>query len=142
MAQVYNRAKTNIGSVWDWDDAGQTFKLMLVTSAYVYADTHNTRSDVTGEITNVGYTAGGDAITGRTATQDDGTSEGRYDAANVTYSPISAGDLPAFAIVYRDTGIPATDDLVCCLTLSTVDPPDGSPYRIAFNAEGVFKLTN
>lgn len=142
MAQVYNRGKTGLGSSFDWDDAGATFRLMLVTSAYVYSDDHNTRSDVTGEITNTGYTSGGDAITGRTVTQEDTANEGRYEAADVTFSPIDAGDLPASAIVYLDTGNPATDDLVCCLTLSTVDPPDGSPYRINFNTEGVFKLTN
>jgi hypothetical protein len=142
VAQVYNRGKANIGSVWDWDDAGQTFKLMLVTSAYVYSDDHNTRSDITGEITNVGYTAGGDALAGRTVAQDDTANEGKYDAPDLTFSPIDAGDLPAFAIVYRDTGNPATDDLVCCLTLSTVDAPNSSPYRITFSADGVFKLTN
>ena len=81
MANVYNRGKANIGTVWDWDDAGQTFRLMLVTSAYVYSDDHNVRSDITGEITNTGYTAGGDAITGRTVTQDDTANEAQYDAA-------------------------------------------------------------
>lgn len=41
-----------------------TFKCMLVTSAYTEnRDTHTKRSDVTGEVTGTGYTAGGRTVT-------------------------------------------------------------------------------
>lgn len=38
-----------------------TFKMMLVTSSYVAAKTHDFRDDVTNEVTGTGYTAGGNA---------------------------------------------------------------------------------
>ncbi len=142
MAFVYNRGKTNIGTVWDWDDAGTTFKILLVTSTYVYDADHNVRSDITNEITNTGYTSGGDALVGRTVNQNDATNEAEYDAPDHTFTSINAGDQPASAIVYRDTGSAATDDLVCFLSLSPAAVPAGSPYRILFDAVGLFKLTD
>jgi hypothetical protein len=46
------------------DFATDTFRMMLVTSAYTpNKDTHTKRSDVTNEITGTGYTAGGAIIT-------------------------------------------------------------------------------
>lgn len=41
-----------------------TFKVMLVTSAYVEnKDTHTKRSDITNEVVGTGYTAGGNTVT-------------------------------------------------------------------------------
>ncbi|MEE8331640.1 MAG: hypothetical protein V3R84_07690 [Acidimicrobiia bacterium] len=142
MAFVYNRGKTNVGTVWDWDDPGTPFRLMLVTSTYVYDADHNVRSDITNEITNTGYTSGGDAITARAVSQNDATNEAEYDGADLTFAGIDAGDQPAAAIVYRDTGAAATDDLVCYLSLSAAAAPDGSPYQILFDAAALFKITD
>jgi hypothetical protein len=52
----------------DWD--ADTFKAMIVTSAYTpNKATHTKRSDITGEATGTGYTAGGQVVTA-TVTKD------------------------------------------------------------------------
>lgn len=140
MANVYNKGKANVGSVWDWD--ADNFKVMLVTSTYTYSAAHNFRADVTNEITNGGYTAGGVALAGETVIEDDTSHQGEYDATDTVFPSLAAGDLPAAAIVYRDTGNSSTDDLVCYCTLTTPPAPDGTDYTIAWHADGVFKLVN
>jgi hypothetical protein len=60
---IYNSALRDeaIGGI---NYSTDTFKVMLVTSAYVEnKDTHLKRSDVTNEIIGAGYTAGGNAAT-------------------------------------------------------------------------------
>lgn len=60
---IYNSVLRDeaIGAI-DFDT--DTFKVMLVTSAYVEnKDTHTKRSDITNEVVGTGYTAGGNAAT-------------------------------------------------------------------------------
>lgn len=140
MANMYNRGLVNLGSVWDWD-AG-SFKVMLVTSTYVFNADHNTRSQITNEITNGGYTAGGVALAGASVTQDDTGDQAIYDANDTVFTSLAAGDQPAAAIVYRDTGAAATDDLIAYCSLSTPPAPDGNNYTIVWSADGVFKIAN
>ena len=67
---MYNSALRDeaIGSI-DFDT--DTFKVMLVTSAYTEnKDTHTRRSDITNEITGTGYTAGGNTATVTVAAVD------------------------------------------------------------------------
>lgn len=67
---IYNSALRDeaIGSI-DFDT--DTFKVMLVTSAYTEnKDTHTRRSDITNEITGTGYTAGGNTATVTVAAVD------------------------------------------------------------------------
>jgi hypothetical protein len=57
---VYNSGIRDavIGSI-DFDT--DTFKMMLVTSAYTASKSHTKRSDITNEVTGTGYTPGGNA---------------------------------------------------------------------------------
>ena len=67
---IYNSALRDeaIGSI-DFDT--DTFKVMLVTSAYTEnKDTHTRRSDITNEITGTVYTAGGNTATVTVAAVD------------------------------------------------------------------------
>ncbi|WP_280481593.1 hypothetical protein [Nocardia cyriacigeorgica] len=90
------------GIDWDTDD----IRVMLCTSSYVpNQDTHQFKSDVTGEVTGTGYTAGGAALTGRTAVYSAGTNTLTMDANDVSWpnSTISA----RYAVLYNAS--PATD---------------------------------
>ncbi len=139
MANMYNKGLANIGSVWDWD--ADSFKVMLVTSTYVFSADHNFRVDITNEITNGGYTVGGNALAGESVTEDDTGDQALYDATDTVFTSLAAGDLPDAAIVYRNVGTPATDDLIAYCSLTTPPAPDGNNYTIVWNADGVFKLT-
>jgi len=139
MANVYNRGKTILGNgTLDWDTTA--VKCMLVTASYTYDVDHNTRSDITNEITNGGYTAGGNAVNNRTVTQDDTNNRAKYDADDVTFLALAAGDQPTQAILYRDSGAAATDDLICRCALTTPPAPNGGDYKIVWSADGIFYL--
>lgn len=61
---------------------GQTLKLALVDSTYVFSDADTVWADMSGdEITGTGYTAGGETLTGVTVTP-----AGAIDADNVVWS--------------------------------------------------------
>lgn len=91
-----------------------TYKGMLVTSAYTEnRATHTKRSDVTGEVSGTGYTAGGNAVTLSVAVNN---------STNVLTLTIGAVSWPSSTItarklvVYRARGGAASaDELVCCV---------------------------
>ena len=92
-----------------------TFKMMLVTSAYTpNKGTHAKRSDVTNEVSGTGYTAGGQTVA-LTTTND--TTNHRLDItigspAGWTSSTITA----AAGVVYKSRGgASSADELVCYL---------------------------
>ena len=79
-----------------------TFKVMLVTSAYTpNQDTHTTKSDVTGEFTGTGYTAGGVTLTGPTLTQSTSENKWTWDANDVTWTGLTGSF--RYAVIYDDT---------------------------------------
>ena len=87
-----------------------TFKAMLVTSAYVPdKDLHLTRNNVGNEVTGTGYTQGGNAAT-PTVVKDLGT-----DAVNINWSIASWASATITArglVIYKSTGTNTTDRLV------------------------------
>jgi hypothetical protein len=139
MANMYS---TGLQQLVNGDIAWDTssFKCMLVTSTYTYDADHDDRADVTNEITNTGYTAGGNAITTVAATVDDANNQIEADANDVTFTSLAAGDQPYAAIVYLTTGVAANDILIAYCTLTTPPAPDGNNYTIQWGAEGVFKI--
>lgn len=101
-------------SLWnaelDWDT--QTFKAMLCSSVYSpNQDTHRYKSDLTGEVTGTGYTAGGVTLTSKTITYDATSNTVTLDCADPSWS---ASTITArYLVVYRDTGTASTSPLVC-----------------------------
>lgn len=95
--------------------ASDTFKMMLVSAApgETQKDAWDFRSNVTTEITGTGYTAGGKAVTLALGATDDANNRVDITASAVSWpsSTITA----AAAIIYKDTGNAATDQLVCSI---------------------------
>jgi hypothetical protein len=117
-----------------------TFKLMLTTSTYVpNVGTHTVKTDVTNEISNGGYTAGGQALGSVTWGQVAGTAT--FDAANVTWTASGTSLVAHYAVLYSDnTG----KDLICYITLDAT-PADitvvvGNSLTVQWNGSGIFKL--
>ena len=85
-----------------------TFKCMLVTSAYVpNKDTHTKRSNVTNEVAGTGYTAGG-VIAPVTVTKD--TVNDRVDISLGAISIPNATITARGAVYYKSRGGAATAD--------------------------------
>jgi hypothetical protein len=89
----------------DWGT--DTIKVMLCTNSYVPdQDTHDYKSDVTNEISDASYTAGGKTLASVTIGYTAGTNIIKLDAADVTWTALTAAEI-RYAVVYDDT--PATD---------------------------------
>ena len=88
-----------------------TFKVLLVTSSYTASkSTHAKRSDITGEVTGTGYTAGG-ATSACTVTKDTSNSKVTLGFAAVSWptSTITA----AGGVIYKSRGgASSADELV------------------------------
>lgn len=94
------------------DYTTDTFKLMLVTTAYTLdVDSHAYRADITGEASGTGYTAGGQAVDSVTWTQDNTNNRAVLDFADETFSAVTLTNVKG-AILYKDTGNIATDLLI------------------------------
>jgi hypothetical protein len=92
----------------DWNS--DTIKVMLTTSTYTPAATHEFKSSVTNEVSGTGYTAGGATIT-LSAGESSGTTT--LTATNVTWSQNASGFSNArYAVIYKSTGADATSPLL------------------------------
>jgi hypothetical protein len=124
------------------DFDGNTFKLMLVTTAYTpNRDSHAFRSDVTGEVAAAGgYAAGGNTVDNVTVTQDNTNDRAVVDFDNETFSNLSGANINA-AVLYKSTGNAATDILVAYIEFTegaqTVN--DGS-LTVTPSASGVLTI--
>lgn len=136
MGNMYTTALTAfLNKDMDWEN--DSFKCALVTVTYSYDPDHDTYAQITNEITNTGYTAGGNAMTTAAAANDDANDWSEADATDVTFSTVSAGDQPYAAVVYDTT---VSNNLVAYCTLTTPPAPNGGDYVIQWNASGVFYI--
>lgn len=140
---IYNKFKGEVGgaSIFNWaDNTGITIKALLVTSTYVPdKDLHEFLDDVTNEITGTGYTQGGKAITNRSITVDNATDMAKYDGDDVQW--LDATFTARGAVVYMDTGTPATSLLVAYLDFGVDKSIAGGSFTLQFGANGVFYTT-
>lgn len=136
---IFNSFKRDImnGSI-DLDT--DAINIMLVTSAYVPdQDAHTKRSDITGEVVGAGYSAGGQALAGKTVTGDNTDNEGVFDANDPAWaaSTITARG----AVLYKARGGAATaDELIAYLDFVTDKISTAGTFTVQFNAEGIINL--
>ena len=136
---IYNSFKADVSNgLIDLTD--DTIKILLVTSSYTPdIDAHTRRSDVTNEVVGTGYTAGGNTLAGKSVTQDNTNDRMVFDATNPewTSSTITA----RAAVVYKDTGAAATDNLICYLDFTQDESSSSGTFTVNFNAVGILTLT-
>jgi len=127
-------AKGNI----DFDS--NTFKAMLMTTSYTFDKTDAFRSDLSGEASGTGYSAGGQALGSITITQDDTNNQTNIDFADEVFSAVTVTDVDAY-VIYKDTGNAATDVLVAYIEFT-----EGAQSTVAGNftiqpsASGAFSI--
>lgn len=122
---------------WDSDDV----RVMLLTSSYTpNQKTHDYLDDVQSfEVTGTGYTAGGQALTGKTVTVDQANNVLVLDAADVTWanSTITA----RYAVVYNNTGASAAAKaLVGYVDLVSDQASNAGNFTIEWDASGILRL--
>lgn len=132
----YDKAKKNLwnGTV---NLASDSIKVLLVDNTYAptVSSTHEFKSDVSGEITGTGYTAGGVALANKAVTADATNHKGKFDADDAVWS--SATFTAYGAVLYKDTGTPATSPLVGFVDFGGAKPVSGGSFTIQWDPSGI-----
>lgn len=139
---VYNRFKMGILQAdYDLKEASDDVQVALVTSTYTLdIDIHEDFADITNELSGTGYTAGGEDITTQAVTQDNTDDEGVFDGVDVTWTGINAGTA-ARAIVYQNTGTPATSLLIGAIDSGGFPiTTNGGDLTIQWATEGILNV--
>mgnify|MGYP003576003080 FL=1 len=112
-------------------------KALLVEDSYQPAESspHEFRTDVPGEISGPGYTAGGVTLTGKQVTVDAGTHQAVFSADIPSWS--NASFSAAGLVLYRDTGDPATSPLIGYLGLGGVHTSTGGTVLLRWHDLGI-----
>ncbi len=121
--------------------ASDTIKAMLMKTSYVAdIDTHEHYDDVSSEelAAGGGYTTGGETLTSKTVTKDDVNDLAKFDAADVPWAAATFSTIGA--ILYRDTGTPATSAVVCFLDFGGTVTVSGGTLTIIFHADGILQV--
>lgn len=112
--------------------ATDTIKAVLIdTALYTYNAAHNFLDDVSAGIRGTAVT-----LTSKT------TTAGIADAANVTFTGLAAGNPIGAIILYKDTGVAATSNLIAYIDSGVGLPitPDGRDIVVTWSTSGIFKL--
>lgn len=128
---MYNSAKEAFIS-GDIDLTSDTIKVALVSSTYTYNSAHDFFDDVSGQI-GTSETLGSKTVT-----------DGTFDAADSTFSSVTAGSTVDAYIIYQDTGNTATSHLIAYFDTDSGGaisiPTNGGDITIAYSGSGIFSL--
>jgi len=134
-ANFTHLARIAVTPGFDWSTV--TCKAMLVSAVPSQAnlDAWEFRSDVTTEITGTGYTAGGKSQPFTVSAID--TTNNRQEIAYT--SMVNAWTGATFntvgAIIYIDTGLASTDNLLHFLDFGGTKSPAADPFGYSFNTQ-------
>lgn len=125
----------------DIDLTNDTIKLALFPNTYtVNIDTQQFWSDVSGsEISGTNYTAGGNALAGKTVTQNNTTDRAVFDANDVVFTNVTLSNC-RYGVLYKDTGTPATSPLIAQFDWGADQSPSGVDFTVVWNASGILDL--
>ncbi len=136
---IYNEYKKEIGNI-AWDSAN--IRVMLVDNTYTLdIDAHSNKDDIdslTVEVSGTGYTADGELLSNKAIARDDTNDWSKYDADDVTWA--SSTITARGAIVYLDTGTPATSTLIAYVDFVTDKSSSAGDFIIQWHTDGVFRL--
>lgn len=113
-----------------------TVKVMLLNTTYVPSINHKYTTDLSGEISGNGYTAGGVGLANKVFSVVSGV--GTFDADNALWSNLTADNIK-YAVLYDDT--PQTNKpLIAYITYDTAQSAEGADFEIVWNSHGIIKL--
>ena len=128
-----------------------TIKVLLVTSDYTFAATHDILADVitspSPEVEAIaspdnGYTTGGETLSGKTVTFTDSPSQSKFDADDVTWIALTATFRGA--VIYGSGTLGGIVNPLIAYILFDTSPADvvinGINYTIQWSANGIFTV--
>lgn len=132
---LYDAARSSfLDANIDW--SADNIKVSLVRGYTANMGTHDFLDDVTG--------AGGTLVATSANLSSKTSTAGVADAADVTYSAVTAGAACQHLIIYKDTGVASTSNLIAAIDVATGLPvtPNGGDITITWDsgANKIFKL--
>lgn len=95
-------------------------------------------SDLTGEVADASYTAGGVALTTVVVTYDAVTNTSTLDCDDVTFANLTASGIIA-VVFYRATGVATTSPLLVAWDISPAEASAAAPYVLTIAVEGLLR---
>lgn len=130
---VYPKAKKAILD-GDVDFLVDTIKIVLVDATYTYSTAHDFLDDI----------AAGDRVATSAALSSKTTTDGAFDAADVTFTSLSGNTVTSW-VLFKDTGTASTSQLIAYF--DTVSgggalsfTPNGGNFTLSFGASGIFTI--
>lgn len=124
------------------DIDSDTFVLMLLDDTYTpNLDTHRYKSDLTGEITGTGYTAGGVAVSPLTVSYNSAAKKLSFDGANASWDEVTFDNVRYAALVDMTPGTDATRPLVGLVDFGADQVRAAAPFGVTWNADGIGTVT-
>ncbi|OGS41380.1 MAG: hypothetical protein A3K77_06395 [Euryarchaeota archaeon RBG_13_31_8] len=136
IEKLYGLFTKNISDI---DFLADDIKVALCTSGYSpNQDTHEFLSDITNEVSGVGYTAGGKLLENKTETYTALTNTTKWDADDTQWA---ASTITArYAILYKSTGNAATSPLIAYYDFETDQSGVLVTFKITWPTEGLINL--
>lgn len=120
---------------------GANAKCALTSNSYVpNQDTHRYFSSITNQVSGAGYTAGGVALTSKTAVYTAGTNTLTLDSADPTWATVSITEI-RYAIFYIDTGTAATSPLISYMDFQANSAPSSQSFTVTLPGTGIITFT-
>ncbi len=122
------------------DLVDDTIKAALVDSNYSPdQDNEQYFDEISDEISGTGYTAGGQALRGKTLLKDSTLKRVDFNATHLTW--VTATISAAHGVVlYKDTGTAATSPLLCYLDLEADYGSTGEDFTVEWPDVGIFSV--
>lgn len=134
-AHVYGLALKSLAAA-QINFTGSTAKGMLLTSAYSpNQDTHQFKSDLSGETSGTGYTAGGVALASKTATYAAGSNTLTLSCANLVWA--TATITARYLVFYMDTGTSTTSALIAYVDFGSDVTSTGGSFTYPVPVAGI-----
>jgi len=137
----YNKVRYEVplGNI-DFDSGGDTFKIALMTDSYSPdVDNDDFWSDISADETSgTGYTAGGETLANQAVTREDANDRAVWDADDVVWSASTI--TAAKAVIYKDTGNPATSPLIGYMDFGGNRSSVASDLTILFDSSGILEF--
>jgi hypothetical protein len=119
----------------DVDLLNDTIKIVLVDGdSYVYNTGHDFLDDI----------GAGDRVATSSALASKTTTDGAFDAADVTFTALTGNTVVAW-VLYKDTGTASTSQLIAFFNVVSGGgafsyAPNGSNLTLSFGAGGIFSI--
>lgn len=129
-------------TVMDAYASGKTYKVMLVSNAYTpNKDSDDFINDASAaQISSAGYTAGGETLVNPAWTVDNANDRVDFTADTVSLTGITAASV-RHAVVFLDTGTPATSAIIKVITLASDQAANNANITLDF-AAGSIRFNN